>query len=244
MAEVFALAPPCVRITLVAMSTSRMAEIAALAGDPARANMLSRLMDGRALTASELAYVSRVSAQTASGHLAKLTASGLLAVEKQGRHRYYRLATGDVARMIEQIMIVAGDPAPRMPRIGPAQHALMDARTCYDHIAGRLGVGLADTLQKRRHVRLGEDGGEVTKAGERFLANLDVDPGAVPGQRPYCRACLDWTERRPHIAGKLGTAMAGQFLLRKWIERQRDSRALTITPAGRRMFREIFDLTL
>lgn len=226
------------------MTAPRMAEIASLAGDPARANMLVRLMDGRALTASELAYVSRVSAQTASGHLAKLTASGLLTVEKQGRHRYYRLATEDVARMIEQIMIVAGDPAPRMPRIGPAHHALMDARTCYDHIAGRLGVGLADTLMKRRHVVLGEDGGEVTKAGERFLGELGIDPGTVPGQRPYCRACLDWTERRPHIAGKLGTAMAKQFLARKWVERQRDSRALSVTPAGRRLFRETFGLAM
>jgi DNA-binding transcriptional ArsR family regulator len=226
------------------MNTPRMAEIASLAGDPARANMLSRLMDGRALTASELAYVSRVSAQTASGHLSKLTAGGLLAVEKQGRHRYYRLATPAVARMIEQIMVVAGEPAPRAIRRTPAQHALVDARTCYDHIAGRLGVGLADTLVRRRHVMLGEEGGEVTKAGERFLVSLDIDPGAVPGHRPYCRACLDWTERRPHIAGKLGTAMAKQFLSRKWLERQRDSRALTITPAGRRMFREVFDLTL
>jgi DNA-binding transcriptional ArsR family regulator len=221
-----------------------MAEIAALAGDPARANMLVRLMDGRALTASELAYASYVSAQTASGHLAKLTTSGLLTVEKQGRHRYYRLATADVARMIEQIMIVAGDPAPRMPRIGPAQHALMDARTCYDHVAGKLGVGLADTLLKRRHVVFSEDGGEVTRSGERFLARLAIDAGAVAGQRPYCRACLDWTERRPHIAGKLGTAMARQFFARKWIERQRDGRALTITPAGKRMFREHFDLSL
>jgi DNA-binding transcriptional ArsR family regulator len=225
------------------MTTLRMAEIASLAGDPARANMLVRLMDGRALTASELAYASRVTAQTASGHLAKLTAGGLLIVQKQGRHRYYHLATADVAQMIEQIMTVAGNPAPRMPRIGPAQHALMDARTCYDHIAGKLGVGLADMLIERRYVVLGEDGGEVTEAGRRFLTNVGIDPGVVPGQRPYCRACLDWTERRPHIAGKLGTAMAKQFLARKWIERQRDSRALTVTPAGKRMFREHFGFT-
>jgi DNA-binding transcriptional ArsR family regulator len=226
------------------MTAPRMAEIASLAGDPARANMLARLMDGRALTASELAYVSGVSAPTASGHLAKLAAGGLLAVEKQGRHRYYRLATPDVARMIEQIMIVAGDPAPRLPRIGPAQHALMDARTCYDHIAGKLGVALADTLLSRRYVVLSDDGGEVTAGGERFLAALGIDPGGVAGQRPYCRACLDWTERRPHIAGKLGTAMARQFFQRKWVERLRDSRALAVTSAGKRMFREHFGLTL
>jgi DNA-binding transcriptional ArsR family regulator len=219
-----------------------MAEIASLAGDPARANMLVRLMDGRALTASELAYVARVSAQTASGHLAKLTASGLLAVTRQGRHRYYRLATADVARMIEQIMVVAGEPPPRAIRRTPEQHALSDARTCYDHIAGRLGVGIADMLTKRRHVVLTDDGGEVTKAGAQFLEKLDVDPAEVPGQRPYCRACLDWTERRPHLAGKLGAALAKQFLARGLIERQRDSRALTITPKGRRQFLETFGL--
>lgn len=219
-----------------------MAEIASLAGDPARANMLVRLMDGRALTASELAYVSGVSAQTASGHLAKLTAGGLIAVTKQGRHRYYKLAKQDVARMIEQIMVVAGEPPPRALRRTPAQHALSDARTCYDHIAGRLGVGIADALVKRRHVLLGDEAGEVTKSGERFLESLDIDPGAVSGHRPYCRACLDWTERRPHLAGKLGAALAKQFLARGWIERQRDSRALTVTPAGKRQFRDKFDL--
>ena len=183
-------------------------------------------------------------AQTTSGHLAKLTDSGLLGVTRQGCHRYYKLATPDVARMIEQIMVVAGDLSSPVPRHPPARQALVTARTCYDHLAGRLGVGIADALSRRRHIVLSDDSGELTKAGRAFLANLGVEPDTVPGKRAYCRSCLDWTERRPHIAGRLGAALAGEFLERKWIERQRDSRALTITPAGRRLFRETFDLTL
>jgi DNA-binding transcriptional ArsR family regulator len=226
------------------MSTPRLAEIGSLVGDQARANILSFLMDGRALTATELCHAAGVSAQTTSGHLAKLTASGLLAVARQGRHRYYRLATPHVARMLEHIMLVAGDQPKRVPMHGPRQAAIRDARTCYDHIAGRLGVGIADTLLARRHIMLTADGGVVTKAGLRFFATLGIEPDAVPGRRPFCRACLDWTERRPHLAGKVGTALASRFFERRWLERQRGNRALTITPAGRRMFRELFDLTL
>ncbi|MGZ5836523.1 MAG: ArsR/SmtB family transcription factor [Xanthobacteraceae bacterium] len=206
--------------------------------------MLTRLMDGRAIPASELAAAAGVRAQTASGHLAKLTDSGLLGVTRQGRHRYYRLATPDVARMIEQILVVAGDISSPMPRHAPARQALATARTCYDHLAGRLGVGIAETLLRRHHIVLSEDSGELTNAGHEFLADLGIEPNTVPGKRAYCRSCLDWTERRPHIVGKLGAALADRFLERKWIERQRDSRALTITPAGGRLFRETFDLTL
>jgi DNA-binding transcriptional ArsR family regulator len=225
------------------MNAPRLAEIGALVGDQARANILSLLMDGRALTATELCHAAGVSPQTTSGHLAKLTASGLLAVAQQGRHRYYRLATPQVARMIEQIMVVAGDPPLRVPMHGPRQDAIRTARTCYDHIAGRLGVGLADALLARRHIVLTADGGELTAAGARFLGRLGVEPATVPGRRPFCRSCLDWTERRPHLAGKLGTALATHFFARHWLERQRGSRALTVTPAGRRMFRETFGLT-
>lgn len=221
-----------------------MAEIASLIGDPARANMLAALMAGRALTASELAYAAHVSAQTTSGHLAKLTDSGLLTVTKQGRHRYYRLAGPAVARLIEQIMIVAGDDPRHPPMRGPRQGEMRIARTCYDHIAGRLGVGIADALLKRRHIVLSDDGGKVTDAGLRFFAELGVEPDAVPGRRPFCRAGLDWTERRPHLAGKVGTAMATRFLERRWIAQRRDSRILQITPAGARAFRDLFDVTL
>jgi DNA-binding transcriptional ArsR family regulator len=226
------------------MNAPRLAEIGSLVGDQARANILSQLMDGRALTATELGFAAGVSAQTTSGHLAKLTASGLLAVTKQGRHRYYRLATPHVARMIEHIMVVAGDKPARIPMHGARQEAVRTARTCYDHLAGRLGVGIADVLLARKYLVLAADGGEVTRAGVRFLDKLGVEPEAVSGRRPFCRTCLDWTERRPHLAGKLGTALAARFFERRWLERQAGSRALTVTPAGRRMLRELFGLTL
>ncbi len=157
--------------------------------------------------------------------LAKLTSSGLLAMTKQGRHRYYRLAGPAIARLIEQIMIVAGDDPAHPPLRGPQQSDMRTARTCYDHIAGRLGVGLADALLARKHVILAADGGEVTAPGLRFLRRLGVEPETVPGRRPFCRACLDWTERRPHLAGKIGTALAAGFLQRGWIVRRRGSRA-------------------
>src|SRR5579884_2336704 len=218
------------------MTSSRMAQVASLVGDPARANILIALMDGRALTASELAFVAGVSAQTTSGHLWKLMDSGLLALTKQGRHRYYRLASREVARMLEQIMIVAGDVPGRIPRYGPRDEAMRTARTCYDHLAGRLAVGIADALSNHGHLVLTEDGGEVTQAGRRFLEKLGIDADLAPGRRPFCRTCLDWTERRPHLAGKLGAAIATHCLECGWVERERNSRALKITRQGQSAF--------
>lgn len=223
----------------------QLAEIAALVGDPARANMLSALMDGRALTAGELAYVARVSPQTTSGHLAKLTEGKLLALEKQGRHRYYRLATPRVGRMLEGILAVAIDGPPRHRPPSKLDEALRNARTCYDHFAGRLGVGLADALCRRRHVVLGDEGGEVTAAGVEFLARFGLDLAeARRRRRVFCRPCLDWTERRPHLAGTVGAALAQRCFDLGWFERMRDSRALVITPPGRRGLAEVFGLSL
>ena len=153
-------------------SQSTFTEIAALAGDPARAGMLHALMDGRALTASELARVAGITPQTASGHLARMAVAGLLAVEKQGRHRYHRLASPAVAQMVEGIMQVAsglGTPPPRLV-VGPRDAALRAARTCYDHLAGRLGVALADALVEGGQIELASDGGIVTEAGITFSA--------------------------------------------------------------------------
>ena len=148
--------------------TNRIAATAALLGDPARANMLAALLDGRALTAKELAYAAHVTPQTASGHLAKLADGGLLAAEKQGRHRYYRLASPLVGQMLEGVMAVTG-PEPARATTWRGGEALRTARTCYDHLAGRLGVALADALSAQGHVALGTDGGEVTEQGQRFL---------------------------------------------------------------------------
>ncbi|MEJ0019984.1 MAG: helix-turn-helix transcriptional regulator [Acetobacteraceae bacterium] len=207
--------------------SNRIAATAALLGDPARANMLAALMDGRALTAKELAYAAHVTPQTASGHLAKLADGGLLAAERQGRHRYYRLASPLVGQMLEGVMAVAG-PAPSRTTAWRGGEALRTARTCYDHLAGRLGVALADALTGQRHVTLGVDGGQVTPQGVRFLEAFGASPG--PGRRVFCRPCLDWSERRPHLAGRLGAALACRCFELGWIARQRDTRAVAITP--------------
>lgn len=215
-----------------------LAEIGAALGDPTRAKMLTALLDGRALTAGELAWHGGIAAPTASGHLAKLTELGLLALEKQGRHRYFRLASPLVARMLEGIQLVAAVEGPKRHRpTGPADAALRLARTCYDHLAGRLGVGLADALVAAGHVELTAEGGRITPGGARFLGDFGLDiAGLTGGRRCFCRPCLDWSERRPHLAGALGEALATQCFRLGWIRRQKDSRAVAVTPGGRQGF--------
>jgi DNA-binding transcriptional ArsR family regulator len=229
------------------MSTiAAFAETAALAGDPARANMLMALMDGRALTASELARAAGVTPQTASGHLGRLVAAGLLAVHCQGRHHYHRLASAAVANMVEGIMQVSianGAAAGRRPVFtGPRDAAMRAARTCYQHLAGRLGVALADALSECGHVELSPEGGAVTEEGKRFLGELGVDLGAGRHGAVFCRACLDWSERRLHIGGAVGKALADRCFALRWIERRADSRALNVTRPGERGFREAFGI--
>src|SRR4051794_11081434 len=226
------------------------AETAALAGDPARANMLMALMDGRALTASELARAAGVTPQTASGHLSRLCTAGLLSIQRQGRHHYHRLASPAVAHMLETIMDVAQDnaPMPRRPVVtGPRDRAMRAARTCYDHLAGQLGVRLADCLSERGHVELSPEGGAVTPAGlaffEEFGVELRVPP--VSTDRPaaggvFCRPCLDWSERRLHIGGALSAALATRCFALNWLRRFDDSRAVAMTAAGERGMRETF----
>jgi DNA-binding transcriptional ArsR family regulator len=220
----------------------QMAEVAALVGDPARANILCALLGGRALTATELAFAAGVTPQTTSGHLGKLAAARLLVPMKQGRHRYYRLAGPHVGQMLESIMNVALEGPPRFQPKSHLDDKLRHARTCYDHIAGVLGVGLAQRLIEHEHVILGDEAGEVTPAGAEFLTKLGVDLShARSKRRVFCRPCLDWTERRPHIGGAVGASRCFEL---KWIERMRDGRALTITPAGRRGLMETFSLSI
>jgi DNA-binding transcriptional ArsR family regulator len=226
------------------IGTVEMAEIAALVGDPGRANMLSALMDGRALTATELAFAAGVSPQTASGHLAKLTAAHLLSITTRGRYRYYRIATPLVGRMLEGILAVAGALPARYRPASKADEALRTARTCYDHLAGRLGVGLADRLSARGHVLMAEEAGEITPEGMAFLADFGVETPDPRRKRAYCRPCLDWSERRPHLAGAIGAALARRCFDLGWLERVRDTRALRITATGQRGFSELFDLTM
>jgi DNA-binding transcriptional ArsR family regulator len=212
-----------------------VAEIAALLGDPARAMMVWALLDGRALTATELASAGGITPQTASTHLAKLTGAGVLAVAREGRHRYFRLASPAVADMIDGIAAVALAKRPRYrPLTGPAR-ALGAARMCHDHLAGRLSVDLIDALVARRHVRIDDEAAELTPAGSRFLAAFGVTT-----RRRFCRLCLDWTERRPHLAGAVGIAIARRCLDLGWIERIGRSHAIAVTPSGRRGFQRTF----
>jgi DNA-binding transcriptional ArsR family regulator len=232
-------------------STATFATVAALAGDPARAGMLHALMDGRALTASELARAAGVTAQTASGHLARMTAAGLICVEKQGRHRYHRLASPAVAHMMESIMQVASDLEPRSRlTVGPRDAALRAARTCYDHLAGRLGVALADAMAGRGYADLAGDGGIITDAGFAFLGGIGIDVEALTarsarrGARIMCRPCLDWSERRPHLAGAVGAALCALSFEKHWIRHIEGTRAVAVTPRGTRVFRETFGARL
>jgi DNA-binding transcriptional ArsR family regulator len=226
------------------ISGAMIAEIAALAGDPARANILTALLDGRAMTATELAYAARVTPQTTSAHLAKLTEAGLITATPQGRHRYFKLASPKVAQMLESIVAVAGDNRPRFRPLSRQARELQAARVCYDHLAGQLGVRIADAMIARGYLVVEDDVARFTETGTRYLWDLGIDLRvAGKGRRQLCRACLDWTERRPHIGGAIGAALAERWLALGWITRAKDSRAVTITSAGERGFRESLGMT-
>jgi DNA-binding transcriptional ArsR family regulator len=221
-----------------------LALVASLIGDATRANILAALLDGRALTASELAYFARVTPQTASGHLAKLTEGKLLTVLRQGRNRYYRLATPLVGQMLEAIMAVAAHGPERHRPSSKADDAMRLARTCYDHFAGKLGVGLADNLVERGYLVLTPEAGEVTESGAAFLGDFGVDLAALRAKRrTLCRPCLDWTERRLHIGGTVGAALARHCFDLGWLTRSRDSRAVAVTTTGRRGLADVFGLS-
>ena len=220
--------------------TDLLAEVGALLGEPARTRIVTALLTGCALTAKELAYFAGVTAPTASSHLSRLVAGHLLVMEKQGRCHYYRLRSADVARAIEGLMTVAPAPVNGWPPNHRIEPALRDARLCYDHLAGRLGVSLCDLMQRSDYIGLADGGGELTGAGEGFLTGLGIDLGRARGaKRRYCRSCIDWTERRHHLSGAVGAALAQVFLERGWVARIPDSRALTVTAGGRKNLAEL-----
>jgi DNA-binding transcriptional ArsR family regulator len=215
-----------------------LARLARLLADDTRATFCVALLDGRAWTASELAGVARVAASTATEHLNQLVAAGLLVEERQGRHRYLRLAGPDVAHLIEDLAAQAGPSALAARPSGSlravtASAALARGRTCYDHLAGRLGVSITDALT-RRGLLAQEAGFALTPAGVSWLSGLlQVSPGEVAsGRRPVARGCLDWTERRPHLAGTAGARLCAHLLERRWVTRIGTGRAVRVTPSG------------
>lgn len=209
--------------------------IAALLGDPARANMLTAMMHGQALTATELAHEAGVTPSTASGHLAKLQAAGLVAVEKQSRHRYFRLSGADVAGVLEGLMGLAARTGHLRVRTGPKDPAMRHARVCYDHLAGELGVALLDGL-RAKGVIVGHDDLRVSPVGEQFLSAFGIDLAALSGRRALCRPCLDWSERRIHLGGALGAQLLQRFYALRWAKRLVPSRTVAFTPSGAKEF--------
>jgi DNA-binding transcriptional ArsR family regulator len=217
--------------------------VAALIGDRARADILTALLAGEALTATELAQAAGVTKQTVSSHLAKLLGARLVAVESQGRHRYFRLADRDVAQLLESLMGVAYRSGAVRIRPSPREPALRKARICYDHLAGELGVLIFDSLQHRRLLRSVGTELQLTAAGREFCADFGLDARILAhGRRALCRACLDWSARRHHLAGALGAAVLDRCFERGWARRTRGSRVVNFTPAGERSFRNQFRL--
>lgn len=221
-----------------------IAMVAALVGDPARANMLTALLSGRALTASELAQEAGITPQTASSHLAKLETGGLIEPEKQGRHRYYRLSDPDVADVLERLAGLAARTGHMRVRTGPKEPALRRARICYDHLAGDLGVQMLDSMKAKKLVRQKKQDIELTADGERFLVdNLQISSAMLAHpRRPVCKACLDWSERRHHLAGTLGAAMMARFTELKWAARDETpgSRVVNFSRNGEKRFAALF----
>ena len=220
---------------------------AALIGDPVRARLLLALMDGCAHPAGDLARGAGCTAQSASNHLARLLEGGLVLMEQAGRHRYYRLAGREVAEAVEALQRLT--PAPRFleaPRTRAARQ-LRDARSCYDHLAGRLGVAVTDALARRGLIAPDPDNARmfvVTPVGQRWFADFGVDTAPAAGRRVFARACLDWTERRPHLAGALGARLLHRLFALGWIARTEGGRGLRLTLAGIQGFKRALGVEL
>lgn len=226
------------------VAAANLVEVAALVGDTARATMLNALMGGQSLTATELAYCANVSRSTASGHLGKLVAARLLTVIHERRFSYYRIASPLVAAMLESIKVVAALEVPPRHRPRSANDdALRFARSCYDHLAGQVGVAVTDALVAMGHIVLTDQGGEVTPSGERFLAAFGADPGPRT-RRIYCQPCLDWSERRYHLKGLVAARILDRLLELGWLESVPGSRALQLTPSGRAGLSDTFQIDI
>lgn len=218
-----------------------IAHIAALIGDPARANMLTSLMSGKALTVSELAEEAGVTIQTASSHLSKLNEGGLLRPRKQGRHKYFALASDEVAHVLEGLMGLAAGSGYLRKRTGPKDAELRQARVCYNHLAGDMGTQMFDSLLAQGHLMLNGEQLELTDTGAAFASEFGIDvDGLRKAKAPVCRECLDWSERRSHLAGSLGRAFLSRFEELSWAKRDQKTRVVTFSANGRREFNARF----
>jgi DNA-binding transcriptional ArsR family regulator len=225
------------------LADAAISPVAFLLADPARVSILLALSDGREVAAGELALVAGVTAATASFHLAKLTSAGLIGLRRQGRHQLYRLASPEVVKALEALAVLAPQGAPRTHRQARIGRAVRAGRTCYDHLAGRLGVCLTRALLDRGAIRLAGAEFNVTPVGERLLHELGVDlPQVRARRRAFAAACLDWSEREPHIAGALGAALLTRLFDFGWIKRMPASRAVEVTFAGRRGLHQMFGI--
>lgn len=224
-----------------------IARIGALIGDPARANILCALMSGKALTATELAAEAGITGQTASSHLKKLIEGGLLNQAKQGRHRYFTLAGPEVGATLEAVMGLAARKGHLRTRTGPKDPAMRAARVCYDHLAGDMAVRIFDSLEARKFLKASSDKGGLglTPAGEAFVIDFGIDLNALTSsRRPMCRACLDWSERRNHLAGSLGAALLNRFQDEGWLRREKNSRVVRFSANGKKELENLFPLAV
>lgn len=222
-----------------------MAEIAALLGETSRATILASMMDGRFHTASELAYMAAIKPQTASFHLAKLVEGKLIKVEKQGRHRYFQLAGEDIAQFLESFLAISPPPEVRSLKQSSQIKLLQDARTCYDHLAGKLGVQLTESMLNAGYLTLEGKQFVLTDEGILFFTTFGIDLTALKRKRrSFSHACLDWSERRYHLAGALGCELLNQFFNLGWLLRVPSIRAIKVTEKGKIGFKEVFHLNL
>ncbi|QDG78684.1 helix-turn-helix transcriptional regulator [Labrenzia sp. PHM005] len=222
-----------------------IARIGALIGDPARANILSALMSGKALTATELAVEAGITGQTASSHLKKLMEGGLLTQAKQGRHKYFTLSGPEVGTTLEALMGLAAKKGHLRTRTGPRDPAMRNARVCYDHLAGDMAVRIFDSLQQRGFLQTTTAPGGIglTAEGESFVTSVGIDLSELKAnRRPICRTCLDWSERRNHLAGSLGAAFLTRFKSAGWVRQETNSRTVHISPPGERELKKLFPI--
>ncbi len=224
--------------------TPNIAKIGALLGDNTRARMLSTLMHGKALTASELAREAGVTAQTATSHLAKMESGGLLTLRKQGRHKYFTLASDDIAALLETLMGLSASDEPLRTLTGPRDTAMRNARVCYNHLAGNKGIQLYDSLLASRYLVLSSAVLTLSRKGQHFMQEFGIDLDTLQASRsPLCRACLDWSERRSHLAGSLGRALLAQFETLRWMKRDNSSRIVRFSAKGEHAFNTTFILS-